>query len=298
MLMAEPATLTQLGEAMGNSPAWVRHHVKILEAAGLIEVHERKQTKRVIEIYYKAKSSAFILQELILPKTTKPFIVFSGSHDTAVEHIAEKLARHVSVFNLPVGSLDGLINLRQGVCNIAGSHLLDKGGEYNAPFVRHLLPDRLVSMITMAYRTQGLILAAGNPKGISGLSDLIRPNITFLNRNPGSGTRLWFDNELSRLSIPNTAIKGYEKFVITHHDSARAVASGSVDVTIGIQSAAREMNLFFIPLFEERYDLVVPDDELQKVSPMLDYLQTSSFRRKLDALTGYNTRHSGEQIAV
>lgn len=298
LLMAEPATLTQLGEKMGQSPAWVRHHIKILETAGLIKVSEVRIVSGVTEKYYKAKASALLLQELILPKTKKPIIIFSGSHDTALEHIANHLARHVTILTLPVGSLDGLVNLRQGLCHISGAHLLDSGGQYNTPFVRHLFPDRSVDLVTLAYRTQGLIVSPGNPKQIKSLADLSRPGISFVNRNPGSGTRLWLDKEFARLNLPPTAIRGYEQFVSTHTDAARAVQTGRADAAIGIQAAAREAGLTFIPLFEERYDLIFPDGKTRLLSPLLDYLQTASFRKELTNLSGYNTTHSGEKIPI
>jgi putative molybdopterin biosynthesis protein len=298
LLMAEPATLTQLGATVGESPAWVRHHVKILESAGLIEISELRVTAGVTEKFYKAKASALLLQELILPQSKKPVIIFSGSHDTAIEHIASRLSRHVSILTLPVGSLDGLVNLRQGLCHIAGAHLLDPGGEYNTPFVRHLFPDRPVGLVTLAYRTQGLILAPGNPKGISSLADLSRSDVTFINRNPGSGTRLWLDKELRRINLPAGLIRGYQQVVSTHSDSARIVQAGKADAAIGIQAAAWEARLDFIPLFEERYDLIFPDEKARLLGPLLDHLQTASFRRELNSLTGYNTAHSGEQIPL
>ena len=93
-------------------------------------------------------------------------MIFSGSHDLALEGMAEHLQKHLTLLSLPVGSLDGLVNLRQGLCQISGSHLLDESGEYNTPFVRHLFPDRAVEIITLAHRTQGLMLASGNPKGV------------------------------------------------------------------------------------------------------------------------------------
>jgi putative molybdopterin biosynthesis protein len=297
-LMAEPATLTQLGQTLNESPAWVRHHIKILETAGLVEIAEIRVTARVTEKYYRARASALLLQELILPHSLKPVIIFSGSHDSAIEHIASQLAPHISLLTLPIGSLDGLINLRQGLCHVAGTHLLDSSGEYNTPFVRHLFPDRPVSLTTLAHRTQGLIVAPGNPKWIRDLTDLSREDVTFINRNPGSGTRLWLEMDLSRLRLPVTLIRGYGNFVNTHSATAKIVQAGEADVAIGIQAAAREAQLGFVPLFEERYDLVIPAEQAQLVRPLLDYLQTASFRKELTMLTGYNTAHSGEQVPI
>src|SRR5512139_1279220 len=170
LLMAAPATLTQLARTMRQSPAWIRHHILALESANLVEVSEIRKTGRVTEKFYRAKSDALLLQEIILPKTKKPAVIFSGSHDLALEGIAEHLERYVALLSLPVGSLDGLVNLRQGLCQFSGSHLLDENGEYNTPFVRHLFPDRDVEIVTLAYRTQGLIVAEGNPKSVKKLS--------------------------------------------------------------------------------------------------------------------------------
>ena len=296
LLMAAPATLTHLSRTMKQSPAWIRHHILALESADLIEVGEVRKTGKVTEKFYRAKSDALFLQEIILPRTKKPAVIFSGSHDLALERIAEHLEKHVTLLSMPVGSLDGLVNLRQGLCQISGSHLLDVTGEYNTPFVRHLFPDRDVEIITLAYRTQGLILASGNPKSIKKISDIARPNVRFVNRNAGSGTRLWFDSELRKLNIPTEKINGYDQVVKTHSDAASAIQSGMADAALGLQAAAHQQGLDFIPLFEERYDLVLPRENEKTLSPILDYLQTSTFRNSLTLLTGYNAAHSGEQI--
>src|SRR5215204_1893758 len=177
LLMAAPATLTLLARTLKQSPAWIRHHILALESADLIEVSEIRKTGKVTEKFYRARADALLLQEVILPKTKKPAVIFSGSHDLALEGIAEHLKKYVILLSLPVGSLDGLVNLRQGLCQISGSHLLDVTGEYNTPFVRHLFPDREVEIVTLAYRTQGLILANGNPKKIKKISDIARPSI-------------------------------------------------------------------------------------------------------------------------
>ena len=179
LLMASPATLTHLARTMKQSPAWIRHHILALESADLVEVSEIRKTGKVTEKFYRAKADAFLLQEIILPKTKKPTMIFSGSHDLALEGIAEHLEKHVTLLSLPVGSLDGLVNLRQGLCQISGAHLLDETGEYNTPFVRHLFPDRDVEIVTLAYRTQGLMLASGNPKGVRKVSDIAQARCPF-----------------------------------------------------------------------------------------------------------------------
>ncbi len=298
LLMAAPATLTQLARTMKQSPAWIRHHILTLESADLVEVGEIRKRGRMTEKFYRAKADALLLQEIILPKTKKPAVIFSGSHDLALEGIAEALARHVTLLSLPVGSLDGLVNLRQGLCQISGSHLLDETGEYNTPFVRRLFADRDVEIVTLTHRTQGLMLASGNPKGVRKIADVAQSDVRFVNRNAGSGTRLWFDTELRKLNIPTKKINGYDKVVKTHSEAAGLIASGKADAALGLQAAARQHGLDFIPLFEERYDLVLSRDNEKTLLPLLDYLQTATFRSELGVLTGYNPAHSGEQISL
>ena len=298
LLMASPATLTHLARTMKRSPAWIRHHTLALESANLIEVSEIRKTGKVTEKFYHAKADALLLQEIILPKTEKPAVIFSGSHDLALEEIAVHLQKYIALLSLPVGSLDGLINLRQGLCQISGSHLLDETGEYNTPFVRHLFPDRNMQIVTLAHRTQGLMLTNRNPKSIKKISDIAKSNVRFVNRNAGSGTRLWFDSELLKLNIPTEKVNGYDRVVKTHSVAASAVQSGQADAALGLQAAAYQHGLDFIPLFEERYDLVLPHENENFLMPLLDYLQTANFRAELNVLTGYNSTHSGEQILL
>jgi molybdopterin molybdotransferase/putative molybdopterin biosynthesis protein len=298
LLMACPATLTHLARTMKRSPAWIRHHILVLESAKLIEVSEIRKTGKVIEKFYRAKADALFLQELILPKTKNPVVIFSGSHDLALEGIVEHVEKHVNILSMPVGSLDGLVNLRQGLCQISGSHLLDVNGEYNTPFIRHLFPDRTVEVVTLAYRTQGLMFATGNPKAIKKIADIARRNVRFVNRNAGSGTRLWLDSELRKLKIPTGRVNGYDHVVKTHTEAALLISANKADAALGLQAAAHQHGLDFIPLFEERYDLVLPKENEKTLLPLLDYLQTPNFRTELNALTGYNSMHSGEQITL
>jgi putative molybdopterin biosynthesis protein len=298
-LMAAPASLTQLGQALGEHPAWIRHHLKQLERAGLVEMVETRVTSGVVEKFYRARADGFLLQELVLPENSAhPTVVFSGSHDLAVELLVQQVSAHLNVLTLPIGSLDGLATLRQGLCSFSGAHLLDSSGEYNVPFVRYFFPDRTMLMITLAHREQGLIVSPGNPIQVRGLCDLARPGVVFVNRQKGSGTRLWLDRELGRLGIPTDRIRGYEREVRLHTECARLVQSGEADVAVGLRAAAYQAGLDFIPLFRERYDLIIPQEQEPLLMPVLERLQTSAFRQSAENLQGYETAHTGEQILL
>ncbi len=298
LLMARPATLSQLAAHLGKSPAWVQHHVRQLVNAGLVALDEVRTVGRTREKYYRATAGALVLQRLVLPESDRPAVVFAGSHDLALERLADALAPHLDVILHPVGSLDGLVNLRQGLCQITGAHLLDESGAYNLPYVRRLFPQHNVRVVTLAHRVQGLMLPAGNPKGVRTLEDLTRADVRFLNRNPGSGTRLWLDARLHALGIPPDAVRGYDTAVETHTAAAQAVAAGQADAALGLEAAARQFGLDFIPLFAERFDLVFPQQETEALAPLLDALQTARFRRMAAALRGYDPAHAGEEIAV
>jgi putative molybdopterin biosynthesis protein len=296
--MAAPATLTQLGRRLKRSPAWIRHHLAALQAARLVQLHEVRVVGRATEKYYRAVSGALLLEQLVLPKSRTPVVVFSGSHDPALQAAAEKLGSKQMFLTLYVGSLNGLTNLRRGVCHVSGIHLLDESGEYNRPYVRHFFADRDVELVTLAHRSQGLMLAPGNPRSIRRLQDLARPGIRFVNRNSGSGTRLWLEHELQRQGIDPHSIPGYVLQASTHTETASLIRAGRADAALGLQASAHEFGLDFIPLFDERYDLVVPKRSEKMLAPFLDFIQTGAFRSGVDAMTGYNTAHSGELVPL
>lgn len=298
LLMAEPMTLTQIGEILGQTPAWVRHHLQKLEAANLVELAETRTTGKITEKFYQARAGAYTFQKMILPKSDKPVLVFSGSHDLALEQAGEQLKRHAHLLALPVGSLNGLVNLRQGLCQISGVHLLGENGVYNTPYISHLFPDREIELVTFAHRTQGLIVAPGNPLGIRSLSDLTCEGLRLINRNPGSGTRIWLDAELKRLGVPTDQINGYQQVVATHTAAARAVAEGRADAALGLQAAAQKFSLGFIPLFSERYDLAYPSEFGTQLEVLLDYIQTADFRRQLSKMVGYQSAETGAHLAI
>ena len=269
-----------------------------LQSADLVEIVEIRKSGRVTEKYYRAKAEAFLFQQLDSPKTKKSALIFSGSNDIALKSLAQHMGKRFKFLNIPISSLDGLVYLRQGVCQFSGTHILNEDGQYNVSTVRHLFPDRAMKMITLAYRTQGLMVLQGNPKSIKQIQDIARPDVRFVNRDLGSGTRLWLDAELKRLKIDTNQIKNYDHAVKTHGESASAIESGKADVALGLQAAARQHHLDFVPLYEERYDLVWPRENEESILPLLNYLQTAAFRTGLNSLTGYNSTHSGELIPL
>lgn len=301
-LMVAPATLTQLGKALGEHPAWIRHHLKLLEGAGLVELSEVKISDGYIEKYYQSKAHVYLFQELVLPeKPGKHTIVLSGSHDLALEILAHSSCGDLNIFTNPVGSLDGLVALRQGLCHAAGCHLYDTtSGDYNSPYVRHFFPDKKMVLLTLAHREQGLIVSAGNPYKIQGLEDLTRQDLRFINRNYGSGTRLWLDEQLSRMMISPEQVPGYTDVVNTHTAVAVAIQEGRAQVGLGIRAAATSHHLGFIPLFQERYDLVIPQEHLEQkqLSPMFDVFYSGDFRHQVENLGGYDVSHLGDQIIL
>ena len=303
-LMAGPATLTHLGQALGEHPAWIRHHLKLLEQAGLVELVSLQISAGVVEKFYQATARLFILQQTILPDLAREkCLVLLGSHDIALGLLAQSLAEHadLELLVLPVGSLDGLIALRQGLAHLTGCHLLDiDSGEYNLPYVRHLFPERPMKLVTLAYREQGLLLAPGNPHQIQGIADLVRGDVSFINRNAGSGTRLWLDKQLGRLGISGEQIRGYKQVAQTHTAVAQAVAQGRADTALGLAAAAHQYNLEFIPLFQERFDLVMPTESLGELGPrrLMDALHGGEFRHMAENLGGYDTHHTGEEFTT
>jgi len=303
--MAQPATISQLGRIFGEHPAWIRHHLKKLEKAGLVQLESIRVTGGYVEKFYRAVAPAFVLQNVILPEETEGIpIILMGSHDLALELLAEivhQTTGNIHLLPVPIGSLDGLIALRNGLTPLTGCHLLDTAsGDYNAPFVRHLFPDQDIVLITLANREQGLILTAGNPFGIRSIKDLLRSGLTFINRNRGSGTRLWLDNQLRHEGISPQQINGYGQEVVSHTALAHAIQQGFADAGIGLRAAAVEANLYFIPLFSERYDLVIPQERVEypEMVPIIDMVRSQAFHQKVTALVGYEDYHTGESLVL
>lgn len=224
-----------------------------------------------------------------------------GSHDVILDLLAQHLAdkgRRLVTAN--VGSLAGMVALRRGEAHLAGSHLLDpETGDYNLSYIKEYLPGMRITLITLVGRQQGLMTARGNPKSIHSLDDLFREDVSFVNRQRGAGTRVLLDYHLNGMGRKTHLIKGYEQEEYTHLAVAAAIASGRADCGLGIAAAAQALELDFIPLFEERYDLVIPKEfaESELLRPLLETIRNLDFKKAVKALPGYNIDQMGLVVA-
>jgi len=234
------------------------------------------------------------------PRASGAPLRFAGSHDLAVELLIQRLQENApgqapsAIF---VGSLGGLMAMARDEADIAGVHLWDAAtGAYNLPFVRRLLPGRRLALVTLAHRALGLILPPGNPQGLAGLADLARPGVRWVNRQSGSGTRVWLEDQLAAASIDPEGIEGYERVETTHMGVAQAVKSDQATAGLGIQAAAAAYGLQFIPLTEEIYQIVVPEKLWDSTAwqAILATMRSRSFQAAVAEMKGYNVSAAGQ----
>jgi molybdate-binding protein/DNA-binding transcriptional regulator YhcF (GntR family) len=236
------------------------------------------------------------------PVLSEADLRFAGSHDLTVDLMARMLKEQMSEANLSieyVGSLGGLMALAQDQADIVGSHLWDEvTDDYNIPFIQRLLPGRQVVLITLAHRSLGLITQAGNPQNLQDLADLTQPAVRLVNRQPGSGTRVWLDAQLKALHISPKSISGYEREEFTHLAVARAIEQGEATVGLGIHAAAAAFGLDFVPLTQERYDLVFSEKKwnTKTAQAVVQIIRSAEFKEQVNALGGYDTSQTGQKI--
>ncbi|MGH4002409.1 MAG: molybdopterin biosynthesis protein [Pseudonocardiaceae bacterium] len=233
-------------------------------------------------------------------------IVAIGSHDLVLDLAASALRGTnpgVTLASSNVGSLGGLVALRDGLCHLAGSHLLDPAtGEYTLPYLSRVFGDALsvadVTVVRLVHRDQGLIVAAGNPLDLTGIEDLSRPGLRYVNRQRGAGTRVLLDHELRRRGMAPDDVTGYHREEHTHLGVAAAVAAGRADAGLGILAAARPFGLGFVPVAQEPYDLVVTRDahDSDVLAPLWTLLADEKFHASVEALGGYSSAETGRRV--
>jgi putative molybdopterin biosynthesis protein len=195
--------------------------------------------------------------------------------------------------------MGGLMAIKRGVCHIAGSHLLDpEDGSYNLSYIKKFLSQVDVKLVHLVLREQGLIIQRNNPKNIKAIDDLARSDISFINRQAGSGTRILLDFHLNQVGIDPADISGYHHEEFTHMAVAVAVLSGTADAGLGIHAAAAALDLDFIPVVTEQYDLIIAAEHFdsENVQILLETVNNPEFKNRVDALGGYSTERTGEII--
>lgn len=234
----------------------------------------------------------------------KNTIVCIGSHDTIIDTASDllhKISGRYFLSSAHVGSMGGIMALKSGETHISPIHLLDmENGSYNISYLKKYLPDKKMALIKGVNRIQGLMVTKGNPLNIRSFEDLEVGGIRFVNRQRGSGTRLFLDYNLKKYNISPERIKGYEREEFTHIAVAAVVAAGDADCGLGVYSAAELMGLDFIPLGNEEYDFAIPEKflELDMINEFIKTITSEEFKKNLNELGGYDYRNIGKIIRV
>ena len=236
---------------------------------------------------------------LLTPREeAEPELILAGQ-DVVLDILANYLQdAGVNAARTYLSSFEGLLSLYQDKIHVAACHLYD-GADHNASFVRSLMPGVPAVLINLSYRTQGFYVQKGNPKGITGWEDLGRGDVTVLNRRPGSSARILMDIHLKKLGISAANVKGYEKIMKSHLTMAAAIAAGEADLAIGTERISRQMeDIDFIPLLEERFDLVIKKEmmETEPVRKLLQVLSNPVFRKEVARFSGNDYRDLGKII--
>lgn len=232
----------------------------------------------------------------------KGFLMVAGSNDPLLEFALDELEKGGSgffPFFCNMGSTEGLQMLSERKVHVAASHLFDQEtGEYNTGQASSDLAKLRTVIINFAYRKQGLIVKKGNSLKIKGIEDLTRKGIRFVNRQKGAGTRALIDSLMKKHRIDTSSINGYENEVYTHLDVGLRVLKGEADSGAGIMATANLLGLDFIPLKEERFDLLIPRDYLfvEEVTALMDILRSERFAKEAERFGGYDLRDTGKMI--
>ncbi|MCS5422292.1 MULTISPECIES: molybdopterin biosynthesis protein [Psychrilyobacter] len=227
----------------------------------------------------------------------KKSIVVIGSNDPIMDRISDRIKLSLS----HVGSFGGVLALKKKETTIAPIHILDsKSGTYNTGVLNKYFPSGDAALIKGIKREQGLMVPKGNPKNIRGIEDLIRADLTFMNRQRGAGTRILLDYNLEKLGIDNNDIQGYEREAVTHMAAAMSVKSSTCDLALGVKSAADILDLDFILVDYEDYDFAVLKDSLEdeRVLKFIEYLKSEEFSKEIDNIPGYKLENPGEIVEI
>lgn len=287
---------TPLPQAAPLRRAALVHRAEAFLLEGISGGHSIGEIEQAVRI---ALDRWRVIQPNVPQSGSDSVIRFAGSHDPGIAWLAAQFPQGIEAYQIDLqflGSLSGLISLADGKADMAGCHLWDEeSNTYNIPYVRRILPGKRVALLHLAYRSLGLILPVGNPDGIHSLKELSRKKIRFINRQSGSGTRVWLDAQLRFLGIDPSEINGYQHEVHSHSAVAQAVAEGKADCGFGLQTSALAYKLEFVPLTREEYHLVFPAAQLDRpvVKSFIEWMGTAQVKAGLSSLGGYDTVRTG-----
>lgn len=242
-----------------------------------------------------------LLAELLVPEEDLGrVLVHVGSHDNTIDLMANELmglATPMRLVSSHAGSMGGLTALKAGSALFAGAHLFDpETGDFNFPFIERYLNGLKVTVVNLAIRHQGLIVPKGNPLGIKGVEDLTREDVVFINRQRGAGTRILLDHHLKQAGINPRDVRGYDNEEFTHMAVAVNVLTGAASCGLGIYAAAKALNLDFVPLAHERYDIIIPSEYMEdiRVQTLMRMISKPEVKEKIKALGGYEIDLTGQ----
>lgn len=283
----QPVRTCQVGEHWVSIPVSASPYY-LPEADGVISKVSRSNSKAGLVVVSKDD----IVQKKLVVAGCDPAI-------SLVTRMVEKLSG-VEILSASASSKLALSWLKEGKVHVAGTHLEDpETGDYNLPYIRREFPDNDFTVVTFASWEEGFVTAAGNPKEIRRPEHLVKKKVRFINREQGSGSRLLLDKLLSDSGIPSRNVSGYDQVAYGHLAAAYAVLMENADCCLATRAAAQTFGLGFVPLRNERYDLVLRKQTLEfpAAQTFIDVLQRATLRRKLEVLAGYDTTQTGAILA-
>jgi len=287
MVKGQPVRVCQIGSRWVSVPVSASPYY-MPEADGIIKRTGKTAGRADLVVFAKEEAS-------------QKKLVLAGCDPATglLAHMVEKISG-VEIVSAAASSKLALTWLSEGKVHIAGSHLEDpKTGEFNLPYIRKQFPDEDFIVVTFARWEEGFVVAAGNPKRVRKIEDLVRKHVKFVNREPGSGSRGLLDQLMEKAKMDAEKVQGYDRIAHGHLAAAYCVVSREADVCLATRSAAQTFGLDFVPLHSERYDLVMRKrtSDLPAVKAFLDVLQRATLRRKLEVLAGYDTSQTGTLVA-
>lgn len=302
LVISRPGQGTRIVETLPKKPTSTLRHAALINKAEsfLLESLTSGYTPSDVERVMRLALDRWRAISEHPPRIADNKLYFVGSHDPAVALMASEFSNFSSDTILDLayaGSLGGLMALVKGEADMAGCHLWDMDTDtYNEAFVRRLLPGRRIAILTLVHRNLGLVVPPGNPAELQSLQDLLKSNLRFATRQPGSGTRVWLDEKLQQLGLTPNELEAFGEEKKTHYQVAQSVAEGQTDVGLGLETAAVAYNLDFVGLAKERYDLIIPAAtwENPAIQAMVQWLSTQEAQAAILELGGYDTSETGQ----